>query len=116
MQLFAERIGVTKSDSWIDYSTLEGCLRETWTASAPRAMAVLDPVKLVLTNWDEVMGAGNAGRLHRAPSTRTTPSWATRNFKIGKEVWIERTDFEETPPKGYFRLFPPNPPSATRCA
>ncbi|HAL40375.1 MAG TPA: glutamine--tRNA ligase, partial [Polaromonas sp.] len=52
IHLFAERIGVTKSDSWIDYSTLEGCLRETLDGSASRAMAVLDPVKLVLSNWD----------------------------------------------------------------
>jgi glutaminyl-tRNA synthetase len=54
IQLFAERIGVTKSDSWIDYSTLEGCLREDLETKAHRGMAVLDPVKLVLTNWDEV--------------------------------------------------------------
>jgi glutaminyl-tRNA synthetase len=58
LQLFAERIGVTKSDSWIDYSTLEGALRDTLDPIAPRAMAVLEPVKLVLTNWDDVMGAG----------------------------------------------------------
>ncbi len=66
LHLLAERIGVTKSDGWIDYSTLEGCLRETLDVSAPRAMAVLDPVKLVLTNWDELMGqatvAGRTGR------------------------------------------------------
>ena len=57
LQMFAERIGVTKSDSWIDYSTLEGCLREDLELKAHRGMAVLNPVKLVLTNWDEVMGA-----------------------------------------------------------
>ncbi|MEY3525387.1 MAG: Glutamine--tRNA ligase, partial [Pseudomonadota bacterium] len=60
LQLFAERIGVTKSDSWIDYSTLEGCLRESLENTAHRAMAVLDPVKLVLTNWDEAFGAGHS--------------------------------------------------------
>jgi glutaminyl-tRNA synthetase len=54
LQAFAERIGVTKSDSWIDYSTLEGCLREDLELTAHRGMAVLNPVKLVLTNWDEV--------------------------------------------------------------
>jgi glutaminyl-tRNA synthetase len=53
-KLFAERIGVTKSDSWIDYSTLEGCLREDLELKAHRGIAVLNPVKLVLTNWDEV--------------------------------------------------------------
>jgi glutaminyl-tRNA synthetase len=110
LQLFAERIGVTKSDSWIDYSTLEGCLRETLENTAHRAMAVLDPVKLVLTNWDEVMGTG-----HLEPCTQAALPHAdegaevpTRHFKIGKEVWIERDDFSEEPPKGYKRLYPGN--------
>ncbi|NMM11971.1 MAG: glutamine--tRNA ligase/YqeY domain fusion protein [Rhodoferax sp.] len=105
IHLFAERIGVTKSDSWIDYSTLEGCLRETLDVSATRAMAVLDPVKLVLTNWDEVMGAGMLDDCS-APLHPHHPELGTRHFKIGKEVWIDRTDYEETPPKGFFRLFP----------
>ena len=107
LQLFAERIGVTKSDSWIDYSTLEGCLRETLDGSAPRAMAVLDPVKLVLTNWDEVMGAGVLDDCS-APVHPHQPELGKRNFRIGREVWIERGDYEETPPKGFFRLFPGN--------
>jgi glutaminyl-tRNA synthetase len=107
LQLFAERIGVTKSDSWIDYSTLEGALRDTLDPIAPRAMAVLDPVKLVLTNWDEVMGAGVLDDCS-APIHPHHPELGKRSFKIGKEVWIERTDFEETPPKGFFRLFPGN--------
>ena len=107
MQLFAERIGVTKSDSWIDYSTLEGCLRETLDVSAPRAMAVLDPVKLVLSNWDELMGAGTLDDC-AAPVHPHVPELGQRQFKIGKELWIERGDFEETPPKGFFRLFPGN--------
>jgi glutaminyl-tRNA synthetase len=107
LQLFAERIGVTKSDSWIDYSTLEGCLRETLDGSAPRAMAVLDPVKLVLTNWDEVMGAGVLDDCS-APVHPHLPELGKRSFKIGREVWIERGDYEETPPKGFFRLFPGN--------
>jgi len=107
LQLFTERIGVTKSDSWIDYSTLEGCLRETLDGSAPRAMAVLDPVKLVLTNWDEVMGAGVLDDCS-APVHPHQPELGKRNFKIGREVWIERGDYEETPPKGFFRLFPGN--------
>jgi glutaminyl-tRNA synthetase len=107
LQLFAERIGVTKSDTWIDYSTLEGCLRETLDGSAPRAMAVLDPVKLVLTNWDEVMGAGVLDDCS-APVHPHQPELGKRNFKIGREVWIERGDYEETPPKGFFRLFPGN--------
>jgi glutaminyl-tRNA synthetase len=107
LQLFAERIGVTKSDSWIDYSTLEGALRDTLDPIAPRAMAVLDPVKLVLTNWDEVMGAGVLDDCS-APIHPHHPELGKRSFKMGKEVWIERSDFEETPPKGFFRLFPGN--------
>ncbi len=110
IQSFAERIGVTKSDSWIDYSTLEGCLREDLEAKAHRGMAVINPVKLVLTNWDEVMGAGHLEpctqpALPHPPEGVESP---TRHFTIGKEVWIEREDFEEVPPKGYKRLFPGN--------
>jgi glutaminyl-tRNA synthetase len=107
LQLFAERIGVSKSDSWIDYSTLEGALRDTLDPIAPRAMAVLDPVKLVLTNWDEVMGTHKLDDCS-APVNPRDDTQGTRRFKIGKEVWIERTDYEEVPPKGFFRLFPPH--------
>jgi glutaminyl-tRNA synthetase len=114
IQLFAERIGVTKSDSWIDYSTLEGCLREDLENKAHRGMAVLDPVKLVLTNWAEVFGSDSytedctqPALPHSAvPEGQTPPP--DRVFKIGKDVWIEREDFEEVPPKGYKRLFPGN--------
>ena len=110
LRLFADRIGVTKSDSWIDYSTLEGCLREDLELKAHRAMAVLDPIKLILTNWDEAFGAG-----HLEPCTLPAlphppegqPEPAARQFTIGKEVWIERDDFAEQPPKGYKRLSPP---------
>ncbi len=114
IQLFAERIGVTKSDSWIDYSTLDGCLREDLENKAHRGMAVLDPVKLVLTNWAEVFGSDNytedctqPALPHSAIAEGQTPP-PDRVFKIGKEVWIEREDFEEVPPKGYKRLFPGN--------
>ncbi|MEY4363311.1 MAG: Glutamine--tRNA ligase, partial [Pseudomonadota bacterium] len=114
LHLFAERIGVTKSDSWIDYSTLEGCLREDLENIAHRGMAVLDPIKLVMTNWGEVFG--NDGYVenctqpalpHSALCEGQTPP-SDRVFQIGKEVWIEREDFEEVPPKGYKRLFPGN--------
>ncbi|GAA6141948.1 glutamine--tRNA ligase/YqeY domain fusion protein [Hydrogenophaga sp. 5NK40-0174] len=117
IQLFADRIGVTKSDSWIDYSTLEGCLREDLENKAHRGMAVLDPVKLVLTNWGEVFGSDDYTEDCEAPALppavlknlpEGTPAPAKRVFKIGKEVWIEREDFEEVPPKGYKRLFPGN--------
>ena len=107
LQLFAERIGVTKSDSWIDYSTLETCLREDLDAQAARAMAVLEPLKLVLTNWDEVMGAGVTDACS-APVHPHHPERGLRHFTLGRELWIERSDYEETPPKGFFRLFPGN--------
>ncbi len=119
LQMFAERIGVTKSDSWIDYSTLEGCLREDLEAKAHRGFAVLNPVKLILTNWDDVMGAGHlepctqpalphhAHEATQGVAEGTEPP-PPRHFTIGKEVWIEREDFEEVPPKGYKRLFPGN--------
>ncbi len=110
LQLFAERIGVTKADSWIDYSTLEGCLREDLETKAHRAMAVLNPVKLTLINWDDVMGVGHLepctqSALPHPPEGVEAPA---RHFTIGKEVWIDREDFEEVPPKGYKRLFPGN--------
>ena len=107
LQLFAERIGVTKSDSWIDYSTLEGALRDDLDPKAARAMAVLDPVKLVITNWDELHGAGFLDQCS-APLNPHNPESGVREFKFGKELWIERTDYEEVPPKGYNRLFPGN--------
>ncbi len=111
IQLFCERIGVSKADSWIDYSTLDIALRDDLENKAHRGMAVLDPVKLVLTNWDEVMGAGHLEpcslpALPHPPEGMPEP--AHRAFTIGKEVWIEREDFEEVPPKGYKRLFPGN--------
>jgi glutaminyl-tRNA synthetase len=111
LQAFAERIGVTKSDSWIDYGTLEGCLREDLELKAHRGFAVLNPVKLVLTNWDEVMGTGHLEpctqpALPHPPEGVEPPP--ARHFTIGKEVWIDREDFEEVPPKGYKRLFPGN--------
>ena len=114
LQLFAERIGVTKSDSWIDYSTLEGCLREDLEHKAHRGMAVLDPVKLVLTNWAEAFGSEDHTEdctQPALPASALAEGQAAppeRHFRIGREVWIEREDFEELPPKGYKRLFPGN--------
>ncbi len=114
LHLFTDRIGVSKADSWIDYSVLEGCLREDLEHKAHRGMAVLDPVKLVLTNWAEVFGdaaytedCSQPALPHNALAQGQTPP-PDRVFKIGAEVWIEREDFEEVPPKGYKRLFPGN--------
>ena len=113
IQLFAERIGVTKDYSWIDYSTLEGCLREDLDATRrTAAMAVLDPVKLVITNWDEAHGQRQLYRRMQpsppCPSGRRPSPPRCAVSIIGREVWIEREDFEEVPPKGYNRLFPGN--------
>ncbi|MCH2241353.1 MAG: glutamine--tRNA ligase/YqeY domain fusion protein [Aquabacterium sp.] len=114
IQLFCERIGVSKADSWIDYSTLDIALRDDLEHKAHRGMAVLDPVKLVLTNWDGVFGPGHLEpcSLPALPhSTHDAPEGAEppmRHFQLGREVWIEREDFEEVPPKGYKRLFPGN--------
>jgi glutaminyl-tRNA synthetase len=109
LQLFTERIGVTKSDSWIDYSTLEQALRDDLDPKAPRAMAVLDPVKLVITNWGEVMGGEDILDDCSAPMHPNNPDVVgRRDFKFGRELWIERTDYEEIPPKGYNRLYPGN--------
>ncbi len=105
IRLFAERIGVSKSDAWIDDSVLEGALRDDLEPMAARAMAVLDPVRLVLTNWDAVMGAGVFDACH-APVHPHHPERGQRHFRLGPEVWIERDDFSLQPPKGFFRLFP----------
>ena len=107
LQLFAERIGVTKSDSWIDYSTLEGCLRDDLDPKAARAMAVLDPIQLTITNWDALMGEGTLDDCH-APVHPHHAEWGQRHFKFGKHLWIERNDYEEVPSKGFFRLYPGN--------
>ncbi|MBC5782135.1 glutamine--tRNA ligase/YqeY domain fusion protein [Ramlibacter sp. USB13] len=107
LQLFAERIGVSKADSWIDYSILEGALRDDLDPKAARAMAVLEPVKMVITNWDELMGAGRLEPCS-APVHPHFPERGKREFMFGRELWVERTDYEETPPKGFFRLFPGN--------
>ena len=112
IRLLAERAGTSKAGGWTDYSSLEGCLRETLEEVAPRAMAVLDPVKLVISNWDAVIGATASGSdktdACSAPVHPHKPEMGRRNFAMGSEVWIERGDFMESPPKGFFRLFPGN--------
>jgi glutaminyl-tRNA synthetase len=107
IQLFCDRIGVTKDYSWIEYSSLEAALRDDLDPKAARAMAVLDPVKLVITNWDDLMGAGTLDACS-APVHPHHPERGRREFKFGRELWIERTDYEDVPPKGYNRLYPGN--------
>jgi glutaminyl-tRNA synthetase len=102
----AEDSGASKTNIWLDYAVLDQCLRDDLEGQAPRAMAVLDPLPLHLDNWAELFGAD-----HREPCQAPThpqhPEWGQRRFELGPEVWIERDDFAETPPKGFFRLFPP---------
>ena len=100
---FAERIGVAKGDSWIDYATLEDCMREHLNEIAPRRIAVLDPLKLVIDNYAD----GHTEEC-QAPNHPQQPELGKRAVPFSKELWIEREDFSETPPKGYFRLFPGN--------
>ena len=108
LRLFCERIGTTKTGGWIAYAGIEAALRETMDPVAPRAMAVLDPVKLVITNWGELMGGDDSLDDCSAPVHPHHPDMGKREFKLGREVWIERTDYEEVQPKGFFRLFPGN--------
>jgi glutaminyl-tRNA synthetase len=103
LRLFAERTGVSKSAGWIDYTVLEDCVRETLNESALRRVAVLDPVKLVLTNYDE-----SKTETCLAPNHPQQPELGKRELPFSRELWIEREDFDESPPKGYFRLFPGN--------
>jgi glutaminyl-tRNA synthetase len=102
-RLFAERIGVSKSDSWIDMSVLEDCMRDTLNETAPRRMAVLDPVKLIVDNYP-----AEAEEICEAPNHPQKPEWGKRAMPFSRELWIEREDFMEIPSKGYFRLFPGN--------
>jgi glutaminyl-tRNA synthetase len=112
LRLFCERSGTTKSGGWIDYASLEAALRDTLDPIAPRAMAVLDPVKLVITNWGELMGGPDKDESVlddcSAPVHPHHPEMGKRAFKLGREVWIESTDYEDVQPKGFFRLFPGN--------
>jgi glutaminyl-tRNA synthetase len=106
IRAMADGSGASKTNIWLDYSVLEGCLRDDLEGQAPRAMAVIDPLKLKLTNWADVYGAGHVEPCH-APAHPQRPELGQRAFGLGAEVWIERDDFAELPAKGFFRLFPP---------
>lgn len=101
MRLFAERVGISKQNSLIDFSVLEGALREDLDSAAPRRMAVVDPVKLVLTNLAE----GHEEQLTFSNHPKDE-SFGTREVPFAREVWIDREDFAEVPPKGWKRLVP----------
>ncbi|CAM8650457.1 GlnS Glutamyl- and glutaminyl-tRNA synthetases [Oxalobacteraceae bacterium] len=103
IQLFAERIGVAKADSWIDMSVLEGALRDDLDPTAPRSVAVLNPLKLIIDNYPEGQSEPCSAPVHPHH-----PERGNRHFSLSRELWIEREDFMEVPSKGYFRLFPGN--------
>ena len=102
IRLFCERIGVSKADSWIDMSTLDQALRDDLEVRAPRATAVLKPLKLVVENFDSA-----ASESCSAPRHPQHPDWGNREFHFTKELWIEADDFMQEPVKGFFRLYPP---------
>jgi glutaminyl-tRNA synthetase len=102
-KLFTDRIGVSKADSWIEYTILEDCMREVLNLDAERRIAVLDPIKLVIDNYPE----GQSEDCF-APNHPLKEELGKRVVKLSKELWIEREDFMEEPVPKYFRLFPGN--------
>jgi glutaminyl-tRNA synthetase len=107
VRAMAEATGASKTNIWLDYSVLDIALRDDLEGKARRAMAVLAPLKLKLTNWADLYGAEHREACS-APAHPQHPELGMRRFSLGPEVWIEREDFAETPPKGFFRLFPGN--------
>ncbi|AUZ55825.1 glutamine--tRNA ligase/YqeY domain fusion protein [Stenotrophomonas acidaminiphila] len=101
MRLFAERVGISKQNSLIDFSVLEGALREDLDSAAPRRMAVIEPLKLVLGNLPE----GHEEMLTFSNHPKDA-AFGERQVPFSRELWIEREDFAEVPPKGWKRLVP----------
>lgn len=101
IRLFAERIGVSKADSWIDMGVLEDCLREDLNVRAQRRIVVLKPLKLIIDNYPD----GGEEECF-APNHPQKPEWGKRVVPLSKILYIERDDFMEIPAKGYFRLAP----------
>lgn len=100
---FVDLVGVSKANSSVDYAMLEYCIREDLKLKKPRMMAILDPVKLVIDNYPE----GQTEELE-LPNNLENPELGVRRIPFSKELYIEREDFMEEPPKKYFRLFPGN--------
>lgn len=100
---FIEKVGVSKAYSVVDYGLLESCVRDRLNASAPRAMAVLEPLKVVIDNYPEGKTEQLDVELHP-----DHPEMGTRNVTFSRELYIEKSDFMIDPPKKYFRLFPGN--------
>ena len=100
---FVELCGVSKANSSVDYAMLEYCIREDLKMKAPRLMAILDPVKLIIDNYPE-----DQIEYLYAANNLENPELGTRQIPFGRELYIEREDFMEEPPKKYFRMFPGN--------
>ncbi len=103
IRMLMNMVGVSKAQSSIDYAMLEYCIREDLKLTRPRMMAVLDPIKLVITNYPE----GQIEYLD-VPNNQENPEMGTRKVPFGRELYIERDDFMIEPPKKYYRLFPGN--------
>ena len=98
---FCSRIGLARADNTVEYSLLEFCIRERLNATAPRAMAVLDPLKVVIENYPE-----DQVEWFDLPLTPDAPEKGVRRIPFSREIWIERDDFREDAPKKFFRLAP----------
>lgn len=103
IKMFVEMCGVSKAQSSVDYAMLEYCIREDLKLKKPRMMAVLDPIKLVIDNYPE----GQTEYLD-VPNNLENEELGSRKVPFGRELYIEREDFMEEPPKKYFRLYPGN--------
>ena len=103
IKMFVEMVGVSKANSSVDYAMLEYCIREDLKLKKPRMMAILNPVKLVIDNYPE----GQAEMLE-VPNNLENSEPGDRKVPFGRELYIEREDFMEEPPKKYFRMFPGN--------
>ena len=101
IRAFAERVGVAKRDNVIDLSLLEYCVREDLNKTAERRMAVVDPLKVVITNYPE-----DKKEFFSCVNNPEDESAGRRDVPFGREIYIERADFMEEPPKGYYRLRP----------
>ena len=96
---FARRIGISKSDNTVDMGVLEGCIREDLEASAPRVMAVIKPLKVVISNFEQADAQSREAGFHP-----NHPEMGSRMVPFSKEIWIEADDFAENPPAGWQRL------------
>ncbi len=103
IKMFVDMCGISKSQATAEYAMLEYCIREDLKLKAKRMMAILDPVKLIIDNYPE----GETEYLE-VEYNKEVPEMGSRKVPFGRELWIEREDFMEEPPKKYFRLFPGN--------